>query len=88
MAGLAGAPGVALVPPAGAMYAMLRLGEGEDDVAWCGALLAEENVCLLPGRAFGAPGYARIVFCAPLGLLGEACARVTRFCERRVGRGA
>ena len=84
---LAGVHGVSLVPPQGAMYAMLRVDPAQytdlgSDVEWCAALLREENVMLLPGTAFEAPNFVRIVFCAPVGVLREVFGRVGRFCER------
>jgi len=53
-----------------------------DDVEFSRLLLAEENVFLLPGAAFGIPDYCRIVFCAPKERLGEAADRIAAFCSR------
>jgi hypothetical protein len=75
--------------PQGAMYAMLRLEKGGlragldgDDVAFCAKLLAEENVVLLPGQAFGVAGYVRVVLAPPREMLAQALARLAAFVER------
>ena len=86
---LAAAPGIAVVPPLGAMYLMLELAPGAfndgapDDVAFAQALLAEENVAVFPGSAFGGHGYVRVVTCAPLDMLAEAADRIAAFCTRK-----
>ena len=53
-----------------------------DDTAFCQRLLAEEGVVLLPGAAFAAPGFARIVVCAPDETLNEAFDRIDAFCTK------
>ena len=53
-----------------------------DDVEFSRKLLAEENVFVLPGAAFGAPNYVRLVFCAPKAALADAAARISAFCAR------
>ncbi len=45
-------------------------------------LLNEEFVFVLPGQCFQAPNFFRIVFCASLPALREACKRIAEFCER------
>jgi len=86
---LAGVPGLTVLPAAGSMYVMVRvdadaLGVG-DDMGFVRALRAEASVFLLPGECFMAPGYVRLVFCAPRGVLSEAFARIRAFCVRRTG---
>lgn len=44
-----GASTLRAIKPQGALYLMLRLPDGTDDVVWCQQLLAEENVLVLPG---------------------------------------
>ncbi|CAM9110050.1 unnamed protein product, partial [Phaeothamnion confervicola] len=69
---LGAVPGLAVVPPQGAMYAMVSsksffpstVADGE---TFSRALLAEESVVVLPGSCFGAPNFFRIVFS------GESC---------------
>jgi len=55
-----------------------------DDVAFAKALLAEENVLMLPGTAFCIPNYLRIVFSAPKDKLAEAFDRLEAFCRRHL----
>jgi tyrosine aminotransferase len=84
---LSDAPGLHLCPPAGAMYIMIKLdldrfSSVAGDVEFCSLLLQQENVVLLPGSCFGAPGYVRIVYCAPPAVLEEAADRMKAFCVR------
>jgi tyrosine aminotransferase len=78
--------------PKGAMYAMVELdinsfdNEIEDDLDFTKQLLKEENVFVLPGRAFGVDPSQRpvfrVVFCASVDLLREAAQRICEFCAR------
>ena len=79
-----------------AMYAMVRIAVEEfddsvrDDVTFMDLLLREENVVVLPGRAFGLEGGSgrhafRVVFCAPMDVLSEAAGRIESFCRRHRG---
>lgn len=75
--------------PQGAMYLFVRVDADflakagiADDTAFCQRLLAEEGVVLLPGAAFAAPGFARIVVCAPDEKLNEAFDRIDAFCTK------
>lgn len=78
--------GLTVVEPSGAMYCLVRISslkfKFQSDVEFASMLLKEENVFVLPGMAFGAPGYFRVVFCLPNGILGEAANRIQSFCER------
>ena len=76
-------PGLTVGDPQGAMYVMVGLPEGTDDVEFAQALLNEELLFVLPGSCFGIAGFVRIVFCAPAPVLAEACDRLTAFCKRR-----
>jgi aspartate/methionine/tyrosine aminotransferase len=69
---LAAVPGVQVLPPQGAFYCFPSF-EGvlgreiagrtpPDTLALCELLLDEAKVALVPGEAFGAPGYARLSF--------------------------
>jgi aspartate aminotransferase len=51
-----------------------------DDAGFCAALLAQEGVALVPGRAFGLPGYFRLSYAYDEASLARACDAVTRFC--------
>ena len=86
---LSSIPGISVNPPAGAMYLLFSVPRGSafgrDDGAFARALLAEENVFVLPGSAFGAPGFCRVVFTAPLAVLEDAFSRMRNFCARHVG---
>ena len=77
--------GIHCPPGDGAFYllpdvreALKRMGFN-DDIAFCEALLEETGVALVPGSAFGAPGYVRISFAASLGTMREAIARIEGF---------
>jgi tyrosine aminotransferase len=91
--------GLDVISPQGAMYAMVRIDVDAfddyivDDVSFMGLLLEEENVVVLPGRAFGlgqgddAKGgdnahAFRVAFCAPKEVLREAAGRIASFCFR------
>lgn len=84
---LSAIPGLRVVVPRGAMYVMVGVDAASfsdiaDDVEFTTKLLTEENVIMLPGTIFGAPGYCRIVFSNPLEKLEDAYARVAEFCAR------
>jgi len=84
---LAQIDGVRCEPGSGAFYlfpdisAVIKRKRLDDDVAFCQALLEETGVALVPGTAFGAPGFVRISFAASIELLHEAMQRLKRFCE-------
>jgi aspartate/methionine/tyrosine aminotransferase len=83
---LAGIPGVTLLEPQGAFYGFPNLS------AWLGRpirgrtpettlelselFLEEIKVAIVPGEAFGAPGYARMSFALGDDDLGEGCRRI------------
>jgi tyrosine aminotransferase len=54
----------------------------QSDLDFCSLLLQEENILVLPGTAFGVPGFFRVVFCGPGRVLGEAAHRIKAFCDR------
>ena len=73
--------------PQGALYMLLKLdsnafGGLDDDVAFCAALLKEENLVLLPGQCFGLPHYVRLVLTPPQPMLAEGLRRLRAFCGR------
>ena len=58
-----------------------------DDTAFAELLLKEGDVAVVPGSAFGAPGYIRLSFACSIDTLKEAVARITprggiRTCRR------
>lgn len=86
--------GLEVIPPQGAMYAMVKIDIDKfdefisDDVSFMRLLLEEENIVILPGRAFGMDGNSccghvfRVVFCAPEDVVRAAVDRIFEFCLR------
>jgi len=77
-------PGVVCLPADGTFYCFPqmqavidRLDKVSDDIALAEYLLDEAGVALVPGSAFGAPGYVRISFASSLDVLKDALARLT-----------
>lgn len=50
------------------------------DTDWVMALMEEQGVALVPGSAFGAPGYFRLSYAASESDLTGACERIASFC--------
>ncbi len=77
-------PGLHCLPGAGTFYAFPDAAEAiaakglADDTALAELLLNEANVALVPGAAFGAPGYLRLSFACSLETLREAIRRIRR----------
>lgn len=76
-------PGIKCLPADGTFYAFLniegaleRLPQVKDDLALAEYLLTEAGVALVPGSAFGAPGYLRLSFATSLDNLKEALKRL------------
>ncbi len=71
-------------PGEGAFYAFPRITGAieklglEDDTAFCQYLIKEANIALVPGSAFGAPGYVRFSFACAMDDLQEAVRRIKR----------
>ncbi len=85
VAALNGIRGVHCLPAQGAFYlfpdtreAMQRAGAA-DDVAFADLLLRETGVALVPGSAFGAPGFQRVSIATSLQNLEKAMERLTAF---------
>lgn len=76
--------GVECTPGAGTFYAFPNVSGAieakglADDTALAELLLNEAEVALVPGSAFGAPGYIRLSFATGLDTLKEAITRITR----------
>jgi aspartate/methionine/tyrosine aminotransferase len=83
---LAQCRGLEVAKPSGAMYCLVgisaRNSQIPSDVEFAALLLQEENVFVLPGTAFGVPGFFRVVFCSPKEILADAAKRIKSFCER------
>ena len=77
-------PGVECAPGAGTFYAFPNVSAAieakglADDTALSELLLNEGNVALVPGSAFGAPGYIRLSFATGMDTLKEAISRIER----------
>lgn len=91
--GLAECHGLTVHLPQGAMYAMVEMDVSsfdcnvQSDLDFTNLLLKEENVFVLPGRAFGVDSSSshpvfRIVYCASADTLREAALRICSFCAR------
>jgi len=76
--------GVDCAPGDGTFYAFPNVSAAieakglADDTALAELLLNEAEVALVPGSAFGAPGYIRLSFATDLDTLKEAIGRITR----------
>lgn len=81
---LNGIPGFNVIPSQGTFYAFpdvsgaLQAKGLQDDLALSELLLNEGEVALVPGSAFGAPGYLRLSFACSMATLKEAVKRITR----------
>ncbi|MEF8830106.1 MAG: pyridoxal phosphate-dependent aminotransferase [Halobacteriales archaeon] len=51
--------GIDVPAPEAAFYVMMPI-DAEDDMQWCKDAVREAGVGLVPGRAFGTPGYVRV----------------------------
>lgn len=84
VAALNGIPGFKCLPSAGTFYAFPNVSEAirakglKDDLALSELLLNEVEVAVVPGSAFGAPGYLRLSFACSLDTLKEAIRRIRR----------
>ncbi len=85
IAALNGIPGVHCLPADGTFYcfphvqnAIDRLDTVSDDVAFSEYLLEAAGVALVPGSAFGAPGYIRFSFATGMDVLDEALKRLRK----------
>lgn len=70
--------------PGGAFYYFLDLRDvTKNTVGWCERLLETTGVVLVPGEAFGAPGFARLTFTAPEPTLKKALRELRNFITKR-----
>ena len=75
-------PGVECLPGAGTFYAFPNVSGAiearglTDDGALTELLLNEAGVAVVPGAAFGAPGYVRLSFACSLETLQDAVGRI------------
>ena len=54
-----------------------------DSASWCEELLVQAGVALVPGEAFGAPGFARLTFVADDEVLKKALDQIYKFIKVR-----
>jgi aspartate aminotransferase len=91
--GLQAIPGVTCSEPGGAFYAFpnvsahLANGSGDailprDSTELARQILEKAHVALVPGDAFGAPGYLRISYATSIERIDEGLRRLTRFFSR------
>ena len=84
LAGLSAIPGVSCPEPSGAFYAFPEVsahlvnGSG-DSTALARQLLEREHVAVVPGDAFGAPGYLRFSYATSIDRIEEGLRRIERF---------
>jgi len=80
--------GISCLKPEGAFYVFPNVSEamknmGYDNVdKWCGDLLVEQKVALVPGSGFGSPNHARISYAASLEQLEKGIERIGQFVRR------
>lgn len=79
--------GISCRPAVGAFYLFCDVSEAlkakglADDVAYCEGLLESEGVALVPGTAFGSPGFVRISYAASAATLRDAVERIRRYTQ-------
>jgi aspartate aminotransferase len=82
-AGLNALPGVSCTEPKGAFYAFpsvaARAGGLADTTAMAKALLDREHVAVVPGEAFGAPGFLRFSYATSIERIDEGLRRLGHF---------
>jgi aspartate aminotransferase len=75
--------GIPYIRPQGAFYIMLDVSglqkNGEDTDAFCGRLLDDAKLLLVPGTGFGAEGFVRWSFAASIEKIEEGLRRLARF---------
>jgi len=84
LAGLSAIPGVSCTEPSGAFYAFPDVSahlvdRSGDSTALARYLLEREQVAVVPGDAFGAPGYLRISYATSMDRIEEGLRRLERF---------
>ena len=80
-------PGVEAVPPTGAFYLFLDVNQGLTEkisttMMLAEALLMEAGVGVIPGEAFGAPGFLRLSFAVDNDTIVEGMRRISTFMAR------
>jgi aspartate aminotransferase len=82
-AGLSAIPGVSCLLAQGAFYLFPNISSfGLGSLEFCGRLLEEEKVAVVPGAAFGAEGYVRMSYATSDETIAKGVARLAAFCAR------
>ncbi len=77
--------GLSVVVPDGAFYLFVNIKEvSNDSMEFSKALLAQENVAVVPGVAFGSEGYFRFSFATDIESIHQGIKRIERFVNSRV----
>lgn len=83
--GLAAIDGIEVVPADGTFYLFPWIGgliektnDIDDDLALCSYILDQAEVAVVPGSAFGTPGYMRLSYATSMDNIQEAVARITK----------
>jgi len=84
VSGLRAIPGVTCVEPGGAFYAFpnvsAHLGNGiSDTTALSKVLLEKQHLVVVPGEAFGTPGYLRLSYATSIDRIEEGLRRLEKF---------
>jgi len=84
VAGLRAIPGVTCTAPQGAFYVFPNVSahynsEMPNDMVVSKLLLEREHVAVVPGEAFGAPGYLRLSYATSMDRIDEGMRRMARF---------
>jgi aspartate aminotransferase len=90
LGGLRAIPGVTCTAPQGAFYVFPNISahlnsDMPSDTVAAKQLLEREHVAVVPGEAFGAPGYLRISYATSIDRIDEGLRRLERFFGRPAG---
>ncbi|NET45047.1 pyridoxal phosphate-dependent aminotransferase [Okeania sp. SIO2B3] len=77
-------PGVTCSKPEGAFYMFVNISKiSSSSLEFCSALLAEQNVAVIPGIAFGADDHIRISYATDLATIEKGMGRLDKFVRSR-----
>jgi aspartate aminotransferase len=80
---LSAIPGITCVLAEGAFYLFPNISSfGLTSLEFCGRLLEQEKVAVVPGSAFGAEGYVRLSYATSDETIEKGVARLAAFCGR------
>jgi|SRR5579871_4048786 len=84
VAGLRAIPGITCNAPSGAFYVFPNVSahynsEMPNDIAVSKLLLERAHVAVVPGEAFGAPGYVRLSYATSMDRIDEGLKRIAQF---------